>query len=195
MWYVVQCISGREESAIEKCRNALDSKLEPKIFSPICQFQKRYEGLWHTIEQIAFPGYILIESSQPAELEKLLQRISGVVVPVRIGGGFFPMREEEEAFLREMLDERDCIRFSVGYLVDGTLVVSRGPLKEKGNFVRRIDRHKRIAELELSLLGEKKRVKIGLEVKAKLTGEEWRKRTCLPDLSEGVCVHEAMSLS
>ena len=104
MWYVVQCISGREESAIEKCRNALDSKLEPKIFSPICQFQKRYEGLWHTIEQIAFPGYILIESSQPAELEKLLQRISGVVVPVRIGGGFFPMREEEEAFLREMLD-------------------------------------------------------------------------------------------
>ena len=177
MWYVVQCVSGREAAAIEQCRNALDAKLAPKIFSPTCQFQKKYEGLWHTVEQIAFPGYIFIESSRPEELEKLLQRISGVVAPVRIGGGFYPVREEEEAFLQAMLDERDCICFSVGYLVDGKLVVSQGPLQEKGDFVRRIDRHKRIAELGLSLFGEEKRVKVGLEVKAKLSGEEWLEKS------------------
>ena len=94
---------------------------------------------------------------------------------MRIGDGFYPIRAEEETFLRQMLDEQDCIRYSVGYLVDGQLLITKGPLKAATARVRKIDRHKRLAEVEVQLFEESRRVKLGLEVKAKVSGEEYER--------------------
>ena len=78
------------------------------------------------------------------------------------------------AVLRRMMDENDCIRFSVGYLVDQVLIVKEGPLQGFTEAVRWIDRHKRAALVEISLFNERRKMKVGLEVKAKLTAEEYQ---------------------
>ncbi|MBR1770565.1 MAG: antiterminator LoaP [Lachnospiraceae bacterium] len=174
MWYVVQTISGREQAAIEKCRTALDPDIASRIFTPRCQILKKFRGEWQSVEQIAFQGYVFIESDHPTELEKMLQRIPSVVTPVRIGGGFYPIRADEEAVLRQMMDETDCIRVSEGYVVDQQLVVETGPLQPFAQMVKKIDRHKRIAEVEVILFEERRRMRVALNIKDRLTAEAYR---------------------
>ena len=137
------------------------------------QYLKRYSGKWNLEEDWLFPGYVFIESNLPNELEKQLKRIPTTVVPVRIGGGFNPIYEEERAILKMLMDENNCIRMSCGIIVDDRLIVEKGPLNNCQTYITRIDRHKRIAELGIELWKEPRRIKAGLEVRAKLTAEEY----------------------
>jgi transcriptional antiterminator NusG len=174
MWYVLQSAEGKELAAVEKCQKAIPSHIATSVFSPRYEFMRRYQGEWHIKEGILFPGYIFVESSNGGELEEHLEHISGVVTPVRIGEGFHPIREEEETFLQSMLDETYCIRYSLGYIVDGKLVVESGPLQGKSQRVTRIDRHRRVADIVLHLFAEEKKVQVGLKVPKKMTAEEYR---------------------
>lgn len=175
MWYVVQTTSGREQAAVEKCKKALSRDIAADLFVPVCQFEKLYQKQWKMVTETAFPGYVFIESTKGEELEKMLRRIADVVTPVCIGGGFYPIRAEEEEVLRTLMDENDCIRTSVGYLVDEKLIVSQGPLDAFSESVKWINRHKRVAEIEISLFNEPRKMWVGLEVKGKMTGEEYKK--------------------
>lgn len=174
MWYVVQTTSGQEDTAVEKCRKAIPTAIATKIFSPSYECMRRYLGAWHIKIQKLFPGYVFIESEDAKELEKCLENISGVVTPVVIGGGFYPIREDEQELLSEMFDPVYCIRYSLGYIVDEKLIVEEGPLLGKAEYVKKIDRHKRIAFMLIHLFGEEKRIEVGLKVPARLTGEEYR---------------------
>ena len=167
MWYVVQTLSGKEYAAIEKCKNALDRQFAARIFTPTCQIKKKFKGQWEVKELIAFPGYIFIESDMPGELEESLKHIATIVTPVRIGGGFYPVRKEEEDTLRRLMDGNDCICISVGHIVDQKLIIERGPLNGFTESVKWIDRHKRLAELEVQLFDEKRKIRVGLEVISK----------------------------
>ena len=173
MWYVVQTTAGKEESAMADCKAAVGDAADRFILSK-CQFSRRIKGERKMFEKVAFPGYFFIESDVPEQLEKLLLRIPGVVTPVRIGGGFNPIRKEEEVILRQLMDENDCILYSVGNLVDGKLVVEEGPLKTFAGKVTRIERHDRWADIEMPLFETCKTMKVGLEIKAKVTAEEYR---------------------
>lgn len=172
MWYVAQTVIGREAAAIEKCRIALDGNTASRIFTPRCQIMKKFHGEWQSVEQIAFQGYIFIESNMPEKLEKMLIRIPNVVTPVRIGGGFYPIREDEEALLRQMMDENYCIRVSEGYLIDRQLIVETGPLKPIAQNVRKIDLHRRTAMVGIRLFDELREMRVGLRINRREPAEE-----------------------
>jgi predicted HTH domain antitoxin len=74
-----------------------------------------------------------------------------------------------------MLDETYCIRYSLGYIVDGELVVESGPLSGKAQYVTKIDRHRREADIVIHLFQEERKVQVGLKVPKRLTAEEYRK--------------------
>ena len=173
MWYVVQTTAGKEESAMSDCKAAVGNAADRFILSK-CQFSRRIQGERKMFEKVAFPGYFFIESDEPEQLEKRLLRIPGVVTPVRIGGGFNPIREEEEVMLRQLMDENDCILYSIGNLVDGKLIVEEGPLKKFTGKVMRIERHDRWADIEMPLFETCKTMKVGLEIKARVTAEEYQ---------------------
>lgn len=104
MWYVVQTTNGQEDTAIEKCRQAIPVEVADKIFSPSYEGMRKYQGEWHIEINKLFPGYVFIQSENADQLETYLEHLSGTVTPVQIGGGFYPIRTEEQAFLMEMLD-------------------------------------------------------------------------------------------
>ena len=108
-------------------------------------------------------------------LEKLLWRIPNVVSPVRIGGDFNALNKEEEQYLRQLMDEYNCIAMSYGYIADNQLMIYKGPLSGKSDMVKKIDRHKRIADIEVYLWHQPKRVRVGLEIIDKITAQEYAK--------------------
>ncbi|MGN0466631.1 MAG: antiterminator LoaP [Lachnospiraceae bacterium] len=181
MWYVLQVAAGREDSICEKCKKAFLGKEASQIFVPKYVWLKKVKGVRQKEVNPLFSGYLFVESKMPETLEKRLQILQGVK-PVCIGGGFYPIREEEEDFLRQFWGEERIVHFSTGYIVDRELNVIDGALKNFPKKVRRIDRHNRLAEIELSLFGQQRRVLVGLEVKAKLTKEEFEKGKKVVDM-------------
>lgn len=163
----------QREDCHRKMQECIEYRCCSQYFAPTYQYLKRYSGKWNLEEDWLFPGYVFIESNLPNELEKQLKRIPTTVVPVRIGGGFNPIYEEERAILKMLIDENNCIRMSCGIIVDNRLIVEKGPLNNCQTYITRIDRHKRIAELGIELWKEPRRIKAGLEVRAKLTAEEY----------------------
>lgn len=173
MWYVVQVLNGTEDMVIEKCRHAISKELVSHIFTPRCQKLKKYAGEWTVVTEVLFRGYIFLESNADAKpLLETLSHISTLVTPVQIGGGFYPIRETEELFLRSFFDETGCIKLSVGKIVNGELLIEQGPLDGKTAWVKKIDRHKRVAEIEIMLWQVIRRIKVGLEVTSKNESEK-----------------------
>ena len=176
MWYIAHTTAGRELDAVDKCRKSIPEDIAARVFSPIWQHAKKYEGSWHLDNDILFAGYIFIESDSDSKtLEKLLWRIPNVVSPVRIGGDFNALNKEEEQYLRQLMDEYNYIAMSYGYIVDNQLMIYKGPLSGRSDMVKKIDRHKRIADVEVYLWHQPKRVRVGLEIIDKITAQEYAK--------------------
>ena len=72
------------------------------------------------------------------------------------------------------MDEYNYIAMSYGYIVDNQLMINR-PLSGRSDMVKRIDRHKRIADIEVYLWHQPKRVRVGLEIIDKITAQEYAK--------------------
>lgn len=173
MWYIAHTTAGRELDAVDKCRKSIPEDIAARVFSPIWQHAKKYEGSWHLDNDILFAGYIFIESDSDSKtLEKLLWRIPNVVSPVRIGGDFNALNKEEEQYLRQLMDEYNYIAMSYGYIVDNQLMIYKGPLSGRSDMVKKIDRHKRIADVEVYLWHQPKRVRVGLEIIDKITNTD-----------------------
>lgn len=173
MWYVIQVKCGSEVDICKKCRQALPISVCSDIFVPKFQKLMKFKDIWKKEERILFPGYVFVKSEKPQEVKRYLKPLNAIVRPVSIGGGFYPIRKEEETFLQNVMDKNYVLNTSKGYVVDGSLVVTQGPLIRYADYVKRFDRHKRIGELEIALWGEKRKVMVGLEVVARVTAAEF----------------------
>lgn len=173
MWYVIQVKSGEEISTCGRCKKILAATLFCDVFVPMYARQKKYQGIWKEEYKVLFPGYIFVNTDEPELVEEELTKLTCMAKPVYIGGEFTPLATDEQEFLADMMDMDSVIQTSVGYIVDGELVVIQGPLRNWESYVKRIDRHKRTAEVEVSLLYEKRKALVGLEVVAKVTKEEF----------------------
>lgn len=108
-------------------------------------------------------------------MKRHVDHIPDTVTPVIVGGEFSHIQQGEQAFLSEMLDSDYCIRCSLGYIVDGQVVVEKGPLQGKEKYIKKIDRHRRIANILLPFMGEDRLIKVGLEVPKRFTAAEYQK--------------------
>ena len=67
-------------------------------------------------------------------------------------------------YIKELCQEGNLIGMSKGVIRDGKMVVTSGPLKGREGLIRRIDRHKRTAEIEIPFADGDTRVTVGLEI-------------------------------
>ena len=171
MWYIIQTDEDKIEKNINKVEKLLVNTAKA-VFSPNRTIEKKYQGAWHTEIKPLFPGYVFVDSEAAAEIiEDALTVLinTNAVKPVYIGGVFAPIKEAEQSILSSLLDSHYVISKSVGDIIDGKLIVSKGPLKEKENIVSKIDRHKRIATITLPLTEESQKMMVALEVVNKTT--------------------------
>ena len=74
--------------------------------------------------------------------------------------------EQHESELMERLSDRSgkigITRIKIG--TDGKICYLSGPLSGMGNMVRRVNLHKRIAEIEAEIMGRKRVLYLGIEI-------------------------------
>jgi len=174
-WHVLFVHTGQEEKVIQILRKRWDTEMyTPFVFTAEKAFKKA--GRFENERQICFPGYVFAESrGSVAEFTKAAKEsiweVKEICRVVDYGSkGDIVMHREEVTALKQLCDTNKCIKMSTGVIEGGRVQVQSGALSGKEGCIRKIDRHRREALIEIGFMGGPKQMKVGLEIVSKSSG-------------------------
>lgn len=134
---------------------------------PEYETMRKVKGEWRSIRQLLFPGYLFMVSDSAFDLVTALRKVPANVRLLGQSdeeGDILPLSECERDWLMTFTDETHCIRMSEAIIEGDAITVTRGPLLGHEAIIKKIDRHKRRASIEVSMFGRTTTAIIGLEV-------------------------------
>ena len=163
-WYVIQVMTGTEERIAASIRQLLSSDFYELCFVPLQEMPFKKDGKYVTITRPLFPGYLFLITDNIDQVNTELWKLAGFTRILGTSGSFVPLsREEVEAF-RGLADHNYNVSLSKGYILGDQITVTEGPLKGQEGRIKKIDRHKRTAIVEMPFLGKTTGVRVPLEI-------------------------------
>ena len=179
MWYVIQVLSGQEQKAADlitrtvaeaqaQAGDGRPTQVLRECFVPKYQVERKFHGEYRVLERNLFPGYVIAVSTNVGELNQLLR---GVHAFTRILGNeksFVPLDRAEMQFVDSFTSEKQrVIRLSKAVAEGDAVTVVEGPMKGHEAWIKKINRRKGTAHVEMSMFGRTVSVEIGLAVVTK----------------------------
>lgn len=163
-WYAVQVTTGKEEETSYVCRKLVPEETLQECFIPRGERMRRYEGAWHKEERPLFPGYLFFITDQVEELYYELKGVPELTKILGDGSSFIPLEEEEISLMLQMGGKEHVAAMSSGYIEGDQVIITSGPLQTLKGTIRKIDRHKRLAVVQMKMMGRLQDVTMGLEI-------------------------------
>ena len=168
MWYVIQTQTGKEKRTKDLIERMVPSELYSEVRILYYETKREYQEEWHLEQKTMFPGYLFLITDQIEEIFLYLRKVPELTKVLGYGDDVVPISEKEEAFLTKISGGGNIVEMSYGIQVGDKIIVKEGILKGLESVIRKIDRHKRKALIEIEMLGEIRQVEIGLEITQKL---------------------------
>jgi len=170
-WYVMSVWMGKENSVVRDIK-AYNAEKGIKNISPFIPMKERFfkKGDCAKKENIMmFPGYVFAET--PMGTGEFLSYARGVrwryENPIEVlsygDSGEYALRMEERILLMQLMNHEWCVSASVGFKENGRTKIISGPLRGCEAQIKKIDRYKMNASVELDMHGKKMMVDVGLE--------------------------------
>ena len=169
--YVIQ-VTGGKESRVRDLINKLLSDVVDECFVPRREVLHKVEGQWVSVQELLFPGYLFISTTQ---IQQVFERLARVPAFTRLLGKsdekIIPLSPDEVAWLTALLEPvSKVLEMSIGVIEGEKVMVTEGPLKGHEGLISKINRNKRVAYLDMHMFGRTKTIKVGLEIVRKSTG-------------------------
>lgn len=165
MWYVVQTVGGQERKVLSLIDSYRDECLIKELFVPQYEVMKRIQGEWVARKEILLPGYVFVDTRHPDKIKDVLYRIPKFTRLLGNNDMFLPLTDSEVTFLNAFCAPgHRIIDCSSGIIEGDRTIILKGPLMGHSGLIKKIDRHKRLAYLEMSICGRIKNIKLGLEI-------------------------------
>lgn len=170
--YVMQVLTGKEEYVMNFVRSWLLEDGED-IYAPTCEREINLHGKPLKVAARVFPGYLFIQSGKVIDFYFRIKRtkehsfLQTLTKVLRTEDTFSPMSEGEENAFLSLFGKDHRIGISRGVIHEGKLHILDGPLRGREDDIIKIDRHKKMAILQVRILGRDMSVKAGLEVAEK----------------------------
>lgn len=140
--------------------------------------QRGFESLLYSLlsteetisRRMAYPGkntfsrYVFLIAENPEQLINSFKNIVGLTKMIGTGNEIVPLSQEEVNLLMRMGKDNQLVEMSSGIIKDNRIQILSGPLQGMEDSIRRIDRHKRVAYLEVEMFGRTVEMKAGLEI-------------------------------
>lgn len=126
------------------------------ILTFTCDRMRRYEGAWHLEEKTFLPDSFVVKEEEPTFLDELPPQRKVI-----------PLNREGQTFLQEFCGSDHHIALSKGRIRNGKTEVLSGPLCGQEHLISRIDRHKRLAQLNVPGMEPVGKLCVGLEIMEK----------------------------
>ena len=174
-WYALSAVSGKEQEAIEllERRISRENWCEWRILKKVKIF--RSGGILHLVEDVMFPGYILVRTDCPEKLVKELQRAKDFPQPLIRSGNeriaketqMIPLEAADLMFLKAVCG--DNLKRPMGITQiklsdDRRIEKADGILSGYLNQVVKLNLHKRFAIVEVELFNRKQEILFGLKL-------------------------------
>lgn len=166
MWYVVQVVGGQEHAVITQIEKLVDADTFRSCFIPQYENKKRYAGVWKYVKEVLFPGYVFVDTRTPERFRKELVKVSRMTRMLHDGSEhFIPLADDEKTLISAFIGDDDHVmKMSEGIIEGDDIIILKGPLMNHIGLVKKIDRHKRLAYLEIYMCGRRTTIKAGLEI-------------------------------
>ncbi len=167
--YVFQTAT-KAELAYRDLLLRLDARgLVDECFVPARELRKKFGGVWRTETQPLFPGYVFVRCGDIQAFVDCC--VTALHHPKVLGyeGGYSELTEREAALLDAIAGKGNdrVAKLSEGVIEGGEIRILQGPLMGRQGLIRRIDRHKRLAWVELPIMGRPVTVTLGLAIVVK----------------------------
>ena len=164
-WYVFFVQTGKEDEIANGCRKKIDGELLKKVFVPKYQTMIQIHSIWKKRESVLFPGYVFVETEDIVSLFMEMKKLpySNVLLG-KDGEQVHAISIAEKVRLQQFLNENDVIETSFGYKERDKIEITRGPLAGHEGEIKKINRHKRMASIEIEIFGRMVRLELGLEL-------------------------------
>lgn len=161
MYFAIHVQGGKEKTIIEVINNKLDKTHFDEVFSPVRESIRKKDGKEYTISEVLFPGYIFVSTNNPkafaAELFYIPQ-YARMLGRDESSGDYLPLSEEEVVMMDTLCGKEvdRTLKASLIQLEEGKKVkVVYGQLQGLEGYIYKVDLHKRICTLRISILGNK----------------------------------------
>lgn len=164
MWYVIWTITGKEEQCRQQILKNCDASTYDRCVIPLIQRKRREKGAWVMKTERFAPSYLFVESETIGAFAEELPRIAGFTKLLQNDNLFLPLHPREEELLTKLIGDGEIITESIGVKEGQQVTITQGPLQGLEGMIKHIDRHKRMAVLEMEIFGRIVEMKLGLEV-------------------------------
>ena len=174
MWYVIHTVSGLEQKCLQQCGIYVDRDDYSDMFIPRYIAQKHFKREWHEVEKTLFPGYLFVDTEKIEAVIEGLKKFRQYTKVLRDGEIVSPITDQEQQFLSAMMDQKHLVRYSEGFLIDEKVCITTGPLRNYEGYIRTVDRHRRVAKLEIPIFGRPTPAEVGFGAIKRVSEEEFR---------------------
>ncbi len=168
MWYVIQVKSGDEQRLKLIIENGLEDKYYRNCIIPLYESVRRRKEKCLIMIRKLLPGYILIDTDDPIEVNKVLKRIPeftsilGSKEDEESEKVFIPISKDDEEFLKSILDN-GIMRVSYVHLSKTNRIDKVfGPLEKYTGYITKMEYRHRYATIEAEIFGKKRKIDFGL---------------------------------
>lgn len=172
-WVVLFARTGSEEELEEMLRENLNvSDFLP--FVPKREVSYKRKGITQIVRKPLFPGYIFIQTEIEANL--VADHLNTALGDIREQRHIYSIlhygndkkdvvvREEERSYWECLFDENFCIKGSIGVIEGNRTRVTSGALMGMEGSIKKVNRRKCEAVLEMSMMGATREITVMLEI-------------------------------
>ena len=171
MWYAIQTLGKEEDKTIAMIEAILDSGIYDRCLYPSRRMKRRWHGVWREVTEKIVPGYIFVMTDEPLKVYSELKKVPK-------GENFIRLSDNEVRWLTILVDktegngEAEVALSQVGFTEGDEVVIMDGPLTDLTGYVKKINLHKRQAELEVEMMGRKMIIYLGIDIVDKIDNTE-----------------------
>lgn len=167
MYYVIQVAPGAEEKTEALIKKRLAGGLFERCFHPVRHVRKKIRGEWKDLHEKLIPGYVFLISDSIREVSEALRKVP--MLTKLLGREedevFTPLPDHEAAWLEKLTAEGSEIPLSQISVSEGDdVTILAGPLKDMAGRIRKINLHKRTAEVEVDFMNQGTILYLGIEL-------------------------------
>lgn len=173
-WYVLFVKVGYENRVLNQLQTYFSKKKILPFIPKIEIFHKYTNRCIQKENKIMFPGYVFIESNLGSVvfvgmINKFINYHEAPLKLLRYGNSYeFAMRKYEKSLLQSFCNKDSCIEASTGFIQGDKTTIIDGPLKGRENIIKKIDRSRRKAIIEVDFMGRCVSIIVGLDILRKL---------------------------
>ena len=164
MYYVLWTNTGSEEKTRQMIYDFADPSLYTRCLIPY-RLKRHYHGsASKLVKIILFPSYIFIETDKIKEFVNNIKWFPGFNVVLHMDDIYCPLYQHEEQLLLKLINDRDIIDISTGYMEGDNVKIVSGPLVGLEGNIKRIKRRQGAAILQMNIFNRVTEVSLGLEL-------------------------------